>query len=119
MSKPKMSKFLKCPIYGIGLQLVCGADEARRLLVDMPSHYSGMVADRDGVVYLVLDRDYLTNRNTQAHELVHAAWRVLDIVGVRVKAVNHEALAYLAGWMAQELDEWATKLDEKLGAADE
>lgn len=33
------------------------------------------------------------------HECIHAAWRVLDAAGVRVKVDNHEALTYLAQHM--------------------
>ncbi len=33
------------------------------------------------------------------HESVHAAWGILDHVGVKVKAKNHEALAYLTGYI--------------------
>lgn len=35
------------------------------------------------------------------HECVHAAWRVLDIVGITVDSGNHEALAYLAGHISK------------------
>ena len=36
------------------------------------------------------------------HESIHAAWSILDMVGVKVKAKNHEALAYLAGHIFKE-----------------
>ena len=36
------------------------------------------------------------------HESVHAAWGFLDYAGVKVKASNHEALAYLAGYIFEE-----------------
>ena len=34
---------------------------------------------------------------TIAHECVHMAWSILDLVGVKVEADNNEALAYLVG----------------------
>lgn len=44
--------------------------------------------------------EYLT------HECVHCAWHILDEVGVGVSADNHEALAYLAGWLSSEVDKF-------------
>lgn len=38
-----------------------------------------------------------------AHESVHAAWRILEIAGVKVDAHNHEALAYLVDWCFSEM----------------
>jgi len=34
-----------------------------------------------------------------AHECVHAAWEILDFVGVKVNYKNHEMLAYLVDWL--------------------
>lgn len=36
-----------------------------------------------------------------AHECVHAAWRILDCVGVKLKANNHESLAYLVEYILE------------------
>lgn len=38
------------------------------------------------------------------HECVHCAWHILHEVGVEVSVDNHEALAYLAGWLSNEVD---------------
>jgi len=38
------------------------------------------------------------------HECVHAAWRVLDLVGVKVGFDNQEPLAYLAGWISRKVN---------------
>lgn len=40
---------------------------------------------------------YAPELSIVCHEAIHAAWAILDMVGVKVKARNHEALAYLAG----------------------
>lgn len=37
-----------------------------------------------------------------AHESLHAAWRVLDILGITVTSDNHEALAYLSEYIFKE-----------------
>lgn len=42
---------------------------------------------------------YVTCIRTLAHESLHAAWAILDIVGVKCKANNHEALAYLMDYI--------------------
>tara|TARA_R110000851_G_scaffold74597_5_gene164493 strand:- start:6481 stop:6858 length:378 start_codon:yes stop_codon:yes gene_type:complete len=42
------------------------------------------------------------NTATLCHESVHAAWGILDHAGVKVKAKNHEALAYLTGFIFEE-----------------
>lgn len=42
------------------------------------------------------------------HECIHCAWHVLNEAGVEVTAGNHEALAYLAGWLADEVNKFYT-----------
>lgn len=41
--------------------------------------------------------------NVLTHESTHAAWKVLDIVNIEVDSTNHEALAYLAGYIAEQV----------------
>lgn len=36
------------------------------------------------------------------HECIHAAWRVCDLVGIQNTSDNHEALAYIAGYIAKQ-----------------
>lgn len=121
MNKPKRVKNLVAPVYGVNLQFICGADLARKMNCPMEDHQAAAVWYDYGdlSVSMVFNDNELTNRNTLAHETLHAAWRILDMVGVKVAADNHEALAYLVGWVAGELDKWALPLAEKLGAADE
>ncbi len=38
-----------------------------------------------------------------AHEATHAAWFVLHMAGVKVTFANHEQLAYLVGYFAEQL----------------
>lgn len=42
--------------------------------------------------------------STICHESIHAAWRSLDLVGVVVNSKNHEALAYLADWIFNQVE---------------
>jgi len=39
-----------------------------------------------------------------AHECVHAAWKVLELVGVKSDVDNQETLAYLTGWIARQVN---------------
>jgi len=48
-------------------------------------------------------------QHTVAHECVHMAWDILDLVGVRVEADNNEALAYLVGYLMKEVNIIITK----------
>lgn len=62
------------------------------------------------MVYIVINNPDKM-QNTITHECIHAAWRVLDLVGIEVDSDNHEALAYVAGWLAD-------KIENKLAAED-
>lgn len=43
---------------------------------------------------------------TLTHECVHAAWRVLELVGVKSDVDNQEPLAYLTGWIAMQVNKF-------------
>lgn len=43
------------------------------------------------------------NLSTIAHEAVHAAWFILDDVGVKISADNHEALTYLVSYIIKNI----------------
>ena len=45
---------------------------------------------------------FAPNAGVLCHESVHAAWGILDYVCVKVNAKNHEALAYLTGYIFEE-----------------
>lgn len=42
-----------------------------------------------------------------AHEATHAAWDILKLAGVRVTYANHEQLAYLIGYIVEQLHKFA------------
>ena len=62
----------------------------------------GHTEQGDGFVVVYIDKDDY-NINYLAHESIHAAWFALDSVGVDVTIYNHESLAYLSGWIAEEI----------------
>lgn len=54
---------------------------------------------------IYIDKD-LYNVGVLAHECVHCGWHILDDVGVDLDADNHEALTYLVGWLAEEVNKF-------------
>lgn len=80
--------------YGLVYDISNSAAGQAIYLEDEESGYTIHVLWIDKALY---KQEYLT------HESVHAAWHILDSVGVEVTAMNHEALAYLSGWIAQEV----------------
>ena len=51
--------------------------------------------------------------STLSHECVHIAWKILDRAGVEVYCDNHEALAYLVGWLSKEIEKYRLELVKK------
>lgn len=51
---------------------------------------------------------YAQDEQTLVHECVHSAFHILDHVGVKLKANNHEALAYTVDWIFGECKKWLT-----------
>ena len=45
-----------------------------------------------------------------AHECVHAAWAILDHVGVEVSQENDEMLAYLVGFLMEKVEKVRQRL---------
>ena len=95
-------KKVYAPLYGVPITFVCGFDAARKLGMEPEPHWGAMASTHNGQVYLTLGCPEANNLNTVAHESLHCAWRVLELVGIEVEARNHEALAYLVGWIMQE-----------------
>ena len=58
--------------------------------------------ENGGFIEIVLLKE--TSANTIAHECVHAAENMLDHAGVKHSPDNHEALAYLVGYLAEICD---------------
>lgn len=54
------------------------------------------------------------NASEVIHESIHAAWDVLDAVGVKVSRSNHEALAYLADYIGGFVFEWMDSYVEEM-----
>ena len=48
-----------------------------------------------------------------SHESVHVAWKVLELCGVECYCDNHEALAYLVGWVSKTIENYRLDLVRK------
>lgn len=125
-----MAKFVKdliVPIYGIKVIVGLDAEALSKHLTknynidhSIPEGNAGQAAifeygDSGYVVHtLYVDRSvykmgYLT------HECLHCAWHILNDVGVTVTWDNHESLAYLAGWLADEVHKFYMKGNVNVG----
>lgn len=113
MPKETLSKLLNTtiPLYQVGLIISVCPDAAREFHPKMDLDEGAM-----GAVFRVVQEDtghfYLgvvfgcaewADANTVAHEAVHVAWRCLQHAGVKASVNNQEPLAYLVGWIADEI----------------
>lgn len=101
------------PLYGVALTIFTDIDEAAEAGFEISPNHGAFVAvasnEQGEGVFAIFRPEVLTSPNTLAHEAVHAAWRVLDMVGITIDSENHEALAYLTGWMVDCMTESADR----------
>lgn len=73
----------------------------------------GLCASAIGRFGLFFDRRYLSC-DTVAHEIFHATHRIMQSYGIRFDADNHEAFAYLNGWLTKwvysQLADWEVRI---------
>jgi hypothetical protein len=112
MKKKQPSKVyrLVVPIYGVVVWVAFDSKAMQKKfnLDDMSGNHCAEVfkiTRDDGYqsICMVFRKDHFS-QEILTHESVHVAWRVLDIVGIEVNSENHEALAYVAGWFAEEVN---------------
>lgn len=84
-SKKKLKKFLK----------------ARGYRPEVDGYAATVLVDN--LVYMHLPKN--AGEHAIWHEMLHAAWYVLDIAGVKVDVGNHEALTYLQSYLVGEYHE--------------
>lgn len=81
-----------------------GADAA----AESVAGYAGVFTERGGGITVFVLAAFARKGTadwvcTASHECVHMGYYVLDYVGVKHDAENHEALAYLQGWLLGEV----------------
>lgn len=109
------------PIYGGSFRLFVGSDSADKYYGTSTgggegfSAYVTTMEDSDGYQEVVMVFSTIGDfaHDTLAHECLHAAWRILEIHGVHVDRSNHEALAYLLGWMYAKVEPVLQPIYEK------
>lgn len=109
----KLKKHLEVsvPLYGVVFMCFPNKEAETKWLgyEDMNDNYAAQVSvgkSDQGVEYVSMCfrsiDEYCTE--TLTHECVHAAWRVLEIVGITVSVDNQEPLAYLTGWLSRQVN---------------
>lgn len=103
-----MKKTLTVPIYDRRLALFDSVQEASDFCEKTTGEclevglLDGVAGRANSVYFIAINKDDATPAIV-AHEALHCAWMMLEAVGVECTEQNHEALAYLVGWL---VDRW-------------
>lgn len=117
---------LRVPLYGVEI-IVCPTkqDAEKEMWVGVLSdnfmaQVTTGVDDKSGVEFVAIIFRSLDDYNTEnlTHECVHAAWRTLELVGVKSDVDNQEPLAYLTGWIATKVNNFMVSHIEQAETAD-
>lgn len=117
---------LRVPLYGVEIIVCPTKQDAEKemwpgvLDDNCCAQVTTGVCDKSGIecvaiIFRSLD-DYCTEALT--HECVHAAWRTLQLVGVKSDVDNQEPLAYLTGWISQRVNNFMASHIEQAESAD-
>lgn len=102
---------LNIPLYHTHVQFYPTQEDAIKDIPNVPALNDGnfgaitfIAEGKDGSWLNIAFRQpsYMTPE-VIAHEATHAAWFVLHMAGVKVTFANHEQLAYLVGYFAEQL----------------
>lgn len=105
-------KTTRVPLYGFKLHLSIDMTEASAFIKAHSALEENDLADISGVSHTFLDakgtRFWILGIfdgliNTAAHEALHTAWAILDTCHAKVSPSNHEPMAYLIGWLVDEI----------------
>lgn len=110
--KPKRIARMRVPLYGVEVIICPTKQDAEKEMWSgvLSDNFMAQVTigadDKTGVECVAIIfrslEDYCTE--TLTHECVHAAWRVLQLVGVKSDVDNQEPLAYLTGWISRQVN---------------
>jgi len=118
----KLSKEVRVPLYGVRVAICATSEIASAKYGDdfLNDNFAAQVSvvrhiksEIEMVAICYRSPEYYTAENL-THECVHAAWRVLELVGVKVSVDNQEPLAYLAGWLSQQVNNFMVPHCEEL-----
>ena len=104
----KLHKWLKVPLYSANLCLIATADHAHeRFGLPVEDSWGGCAgfgtngySDSDHFLVISAKKHY--TMDVLAHEATHVSWHILDQMGVKLSADNHEAQTYLISWIMRE-----------------
>lgn len=109
--KPKNKLEVKVPLYGVTFMCFPTKEAETKFLgyEDMNDDFAAHVCinkSNEGISYVSMAFRDLDSYGAEclAHESVHAAWRILELVGVKASVDNQEPLAYLTGWIARQVN---------------
>jgi hypothetical protein len=116
------SSMASMPIYHVSFELVVTDDMIKsqaveprftRLGKQKPYGCDGLAIYREWNFCMMLDKDRI-NHNLIAHEVFHVTHRMLDYCGVKFRVNNHEAFAYVNGFLSdyvyKQLLAWKIKI---------
>jgi hypothetical protein len=110
---------LNIPIYNNVIHVYLYPNEIKEATDILEKKYSGVNLDDcmfiDAFVYefinkteiahdLVMVLPFNVKNKIIAHEAIHAAWNILEFAGVTINNDNHEALAYLVGFLIDGIE---------------
>lgn len=96
----KAYKTVKVPIYtGLKMTMVADLKELDRWGIEIDDSWGGMAAMQGSRLFLVIRDEREFTPGTLAHEALHLSWYITDTVGIQLSVGNHEAQAYLVGWL--------------------
>lgn len=107
-SKSLQYKEIIVPIYGLPVVFCSPEGYEERFGEDpeLEANMVGAVKEEHGCVIMLLTKEGL-DVGTIAHECLHAAWSLLEVVGVPQDDLeNQEALAYLLDYLVVEATEF-------------
>lgn len=111
---------LNIPLYHTHVQFYPTQEDAVMDIPNVPALNDGnfgaitfIAEGKDGTWLNVAFREpkYMT-AEVIAHEATHAAWFALHMAGVKVSFANHEQLAYLVGYIAEQLHKFCDAYDD-------
>lgn len=95
---------VKVPIYNRHVYISFDREKvSKKFNVDISEGFAGITIKLDPIIIVFIDED-LYCQNFLTHESIHAAGFVLEMAGIDIDIENDEPLAYLAGWIAEEIN---------------
>lgn len=106
-----MQKQISIPLYHCYLRMIHSTDKytiSQEYGLDEVENTNAMCLSRGNIICLVFFEE-TPSINSIVHEIVHAVNKVFCHIGQEADEHNDEVAAYLAGWMAGEVEKFLKK----------